>query len=665
MKQGELNPAGTVRSKLRGGVGAGSRDGLVEALFELAEFHRVEPPVVWAGLEVARLAEGLDEREMLALEVLIVVSMLNQQEGSTLLPIDREEGGPLEAWLEELFEHADPEAGVFDGPEALREAIGDLLERDRATAVIGGPGEYRPFIWDGENLHHHQLGRYEERLAELFAERIAGGAEGFSQADFDDAFDDLDAAPPRLESGGPMQLNDEQVRALRASAEHGLTLISGGPGTGKTSVIVSILRLFARLGIEPERMALGAPTGKAANRLGEEIRRQLAAIEKLPDVDAGLRDNLRDPETLHRLLGYSPSSDRFHFDEQNPLSAKLVVIDEASMIDVYLMRQLVGAIPGDARFVLVGDADQLPSVENGAVFRDLIPEDESAPTASSAVRLEHNYRMEAGDPAGAEILEAAQALNDGRVTGKIDGATGDEVPDLPASGVQHVDRLDGDFLEAWFRTFYSPANAFEALSIEERAGAFQPEDLARLDATFDGIEGAQILSLTRVLDTGTDAINAYMHRRYRTAAGTRSRSPFLVGEPVMMLRNDYELGLYNGDRGLVCRVDRGEGPQMAVAFRTRDGFRAVDLGRIRDDIRHSYAITVHKSQGSEFEHVALVLPNRDISILTREILYTGLTRASRSVVILGSVSLLERGAGRKLRRHTGVTEKLRAAANRG
>jgi exodeoxyribonuclease V alpha subunit len=192
-------------------------------------------------------------------------------------------------------------------------------------------------------------------------------------------------------------------------------------------------------------------------------------------------------------------------------------------------------------------------------------------------------------------------------------------------------------------------------------GGFSPDAAARLDRLFAHYGRSRVLSLTRVHAAGSEKLNAAFHRRLSRRLGSSDESwDFVAGEPVMMLRNDYERGLFNGDQGVVVWVRRsGQGrAELMAVFPGREGYRPFFLGALRHRLEHAFAMTVHKSQGSEFEHVALVLPAEDMPLLTREVVYTGLTRASESVLVVGSLGLFEAAASRGLKRYSGVAEKL-------
>jgi exodeoxyribonuclease V alpha subunit len=253
-------------------------------------------------------------------------------------------------------------------------------------------------------------------------------------------------ARPAAPAGAPIELSGEQRKAVLLAASRPLAVVSGGPGTGKTAICAALCRVLVRTGVAPDAIALAAPTGKAAQRLTWSITGALAALARPGDEDARLAAELPASRTLHRLLGYHPATGRFRHHRQFPLPADVVIVDEASMIDLELMERLVRALAPKTRLVLFGDADQLPSVEAGAVLRDLAACGEDA---GFACRLERSFRMDPSDPDGRAILAAAHAVRAGRPAELL-------APALvrPAPTYRGVERIEPDGLARLVDTWY-------------------------------------------------------------------------------------------------------------------------------------------------------------------------------------------------------------------
>ena len=520
----------------------------------------------------------------------------------------------------------------------------------RAGAVVGPPGARCPFILDGDFLYPQRLLACEDRLAALLRARRAGAPLAAASA-----VDEAVRAVGGGDGGGPRP-TDEQLTAVRAALGGRLTVISGGPGTGKTTIALAIVRGLARLGIPAGAVALAAPTGKAANRLEEAIQlglgRLLAPAALTAPADLELGRAAPAAQTLHRLLGWSPARGTFAHHQNNRLVQRAVIIDESSMVDLTLMERLVRSVADDARLVLLGDADQLPSIEAGAVFRDLTP---------LAHRLERSHRIDAGAGSGRDLAAFARGVRDGAppaLTATVPAA-------LRFQGVEAVLPVEREaLLERWYQQALVPDASGAAA--ERRSyrvgddGRFSADDEAELARLHARLHRTRLLCVTRGRPTGTWAINQWLHRRH--GGGSAAFAP---GEPVMALRNDYQRGLYNGDQGVVIRLDEGAArpPRLAAAFPTRLattglGWQAFPLEGIGDGLELSFAMTVHKSQGSELELAVLLLPDVPIPILTRELLYTAVTRVRQAIVVCGEPSVLAAGAAAPLVRSSGLAEKL-------
>jgi exodeoxyribonuclease V alpha subunit len=636
-----LTPTGTARERFlvqREGAAARPLDGVFYA--DDAEVR----DAAYLGWEIARCAPALGRTERRAVAALAASTVAAARAGSTRVPTDRRLAAALAAV----------------GAESALPDVRALLERAGAgdptvSCVVGGPGDRTPLVLDGGWLYAERMRVLEERFSGRALDLVKR-----SRAD-----QDARALTRALKAvaEGPPALTDEQRRAVREALTAPLALVTGGPGTGKTTIVVALLRALAWVGVRVEDIAIAAPTGKAAQRLTEAIRKGLAAAARGLD-EAALAANPPEPQTLHRLLAWSPATGRFARHENDPLPHKVVIVDEASMIDLGAMDRLLRALGKEARLVLLGDADQLPSVEAGAVFRDLC-------ASLSAARLTANLRV-ASDPSARRIVAAAAAVNAGVMDASFTAAvtTRRSVQALSLEGVEHLDapwsEVRDALLDRWWRERVASLDDFASRvsrTFHLRDGAFDDGETAELRALYEHHARARILCATRSrhLPTGAEAIDDALLVRLPGAARVRRwRSvPLAPGAPVLFERNDYERRLFNGDQGIAVRVDSGDGhgPRLTAVFPRDAGFAAFAVDTLADLVP-AFAMTVHKAQGSELDHVALVLPEADMPLLTRELLYTAMTRARRSVLVVGSLDLLARTVSRGVDRHSGVAERL-------
>ncbi|MCK7581795.1 MAG: exodeoxyribonuclease V subunit alpha [Chromatiales bacterium] len=505
--------------------------------------------------------------------------------------------------------------------------------------------------------------------------------------------------------------------ACALAARRAFAIVTGGPGTGKTTTVVRLLALLQGLALEaggtPLRIRLAAPTGKAAARLNESIAGQVANLpfDRLPGGEDALRAAIpTQAGTLHRLLGPLPDSRHFRYRAGQPLPADIVVVDEASMIDVELMAALLAALRPDARLIMLGDKDQLASVEAGAVLGDLcrrareahytpetrdwlervtgarLDDDLIDPTGRSLdqaiVMLRHSYRFRAEGGIGA----LAELVN----TGLLDGQPARDPPAAldtlfarhsdpsvrtdPSLGSLRRIRLAGEQdtqLDHLVRAGYwrgPDHQGYLAVLHEQRpldgAAPEAFDDWAR--AVIKAQAGFQLLTPLRQGPWGVEGLN----RRIRHLLSQGAKAPiacadersWFEGRPVLITRNDYALGLMNGDIGLTLRVPARRGESQAatvlrVAFPSGDGTGAIRwiLPSRLQAVETVFAMTVHKSQGSEFTHTALVLPDVSNPVLTRELIYTGITRSKSVFTLLYSRDPVVREAlGRRIERVSGL-----------
>ena len=432
------------------------------------------------------------------------------------------------------------------------------------------------------------------------------------------------AATRLIPAGEDPEATEVQRAATVNAAMRWTTVLAGGPGTGKTTTVAKLLAVLADQPGLPPRVALAAPTGKAAARLTEAATAEIAVM---PDDD---RRRVGTPaaSTLHRLLGYRPGSrTRFRHDRDNRLPHDVVVVDEASMVSLTMMARLLEALRPDARLVLVGDPDQLASVEAGAVLADLVAglrARQAGEPGGSVVQLRRVWRF------GGAIADLAQAVRE---------ADADSALAILAGGDSHI-----AFGESGVRADVVAAATGIAAAAERGDG----------QAALLAMESHRLVCGHR---SGPDGVSEWTRRItgwLAEDAGLVAEGDWYVGRPVLITENDYTIGLFNGDTGVVVRAADGS---LRAVFR-RDG-RLVDFAPSRlAAVQTVHAMTVHRSQGSQFVRVTLALPALDSPLLTRELLYTGLTRARDLVRVIGTPEQVRAAIGTPAARATGLRDRL-------
>jgi exodeoxyribonuclease V alpha subunit len=523
-----------------------------------------------------------------------------------------------------------------------------------ASAVVGRPGDFCPLVLDQRGrLYLYRYWHYEQQVAADLRRRATDDPADIDAERLRDGLARLFPEPQHAAG-----CNWQKIAAAVAVLKR-FCVIAGGPGTGKTSTVARVLALLIEqaAGRRP-RIGLAAPTGKAAARLQEAVRRAKPQLQ----VDGATRDAIPDETfTLHRLLGAHPDTPSFRHNRDNPLPLDVLVIDEASMVDLGLMAKLVQALPPQTRLILLGDRDQLASVEAGAVLGDI---------CWPAPALSARFREQVGRLSGEPLPPPASQPS----------AIGDTVILLqqsyrfgPQSGIGHLARAvnandvttalallrEGGFGDlAWSA---SPARLREALAEGIRTGFSPYLELVEAGATPEEVLGAfdrfRVLGVHRSGPLGTAALNRHIAEQLQAARRIEARQTWYPGRPVMITRNDYHLRLFNGDVGITLLAPEAGG-RPRVYFPAADGgVRALPPFRLPEH-ETVYAMTVHKSQGSEFDEVLLVLADEHSPVLTRELLYTGITRARTRAVVCGSTEALRTAVGRRLRRSSGLRDAL-------
>lgn len=676
-----LSPSGCAFS-LTGESKNGGADFFLKTL-PAAEALELGPEELFWAWEIAGLpGEDNTPEERTLLATLTLAVLAASSSGGTRLAL--QPAGRFCLLLEQL--------GLSEGDRRkITEALGALEENNLAhefygtNLIIGSAGEYKPLIIDRRSLYLQRMHLMEERVGRLLVERITAGAEKGLPANlakpgrqFEKALEEVLKTPP-IGPEGPASLDSSQIEAVRSSLGGQITVISGKPGSGKTSITATLLRVLARTGYPPlEAIALAAPTGKAADRMQRSISTHLASIDIAEEADLYLAENCPPASTLHRLLGYNPALERFSHNENNPLPEKLVIVDESSMISLAMMDSLLQALHPDARIILLGDPDQLPSIEAGAVLRDLC-RSALARQHGRAVTLRASYRAKKKDEGGISIINTADAFNEGNVPAAEEHGPITFVPETSRLNYSGVEMLAAkseaereEFFKAWLERLTGAEKDFAALltrSYRVGASGFEPEAVDNLRRIIAAGERFRILCATRITAgrTGSDSVNEWFFRNWihflEQKGISYSQGRYLPGEPVLVTRNDHRLRLYNGDSGLMLYVtgagtEGGDSRALMAVFPRGDSFIFYPPYSLQGILEPAWAITVHKAQGSEYENVAFLLPDRAIRTLSKELIYTAVSRAKESAVILGETAVLREGLNRTSGRDSGLIDRL-------
>lgn len=505
-----------------------------------------------------------------------------------------------------------------------------LHARLKASLVVGAAGDYRPLILTDEGLLY--LYRYwsdEQLVAKAIQQRcqpIAVLKPDVLQQNFADW----------------QSLNDDvdwQKIAVFMALTRQFCVISGGPGTGKTTIVLRLLELLYRQD-DKLNIALIAPTGKAAARLQQAI------------CDTG--QSRLEAKTVHRLLGITANNDQGRYTPKNTLAVDVLIVDEASMIDISLMAKLLNALPEKTRIIMLGDSQQLASVESGAVLANLCDQPPqfskefiisiqqftgmkltcSAPSTvllrDSIVMLKHSYRFDEKSDIGC----LAKAVQSGSLANVY------QVMDLAIRNLWQQ-QLDATSIQSHVFNNYKPY--FDAVKINANA-----QQCLQL---FDQY---RVLSALKTGPQSVSAVNSLIERQLQKN-GWKTYQDFYNGRPIMVTQNDYRQRLFNGDTGIVLVDPQGI---LRACFISDQTVRWIDLSRLPAH-ETAFAITIHKSQGSEFDKVTVLLPEEDTALLNRELLYTAITRAKKQITLLCSDMMLAKTVQTQHRRETGLAKLLR------
>jgi exodeoxyribonuclease V alpha subunit len=535
----------------------------------------------------------------------------------------------------------------------------DWRKRLTDCHVVGMPGDFKPLILD----HHSRLYLYRYwEYEHILTERIRGVARHPSGSMIRRPDKQCVA---RLFPAASGQESDWQKIAALIACLKSFLVISGSPGTGKTTTVAGILALLLEQApLTKQRIALTAPTGKAAARLQEAIRSAKETLACDPFIKACIPEKA---STVHRLLGSIPGSPYFRHHQKNPLSVDIVVVDEASMLDLPLLSKLVQAMPEESKLILLGDRNQLASVEAGAVLGDLcgdspanlfsrklineiMPYEEDnlfrhvnvaeAPGIQDCiVELRRNYRF----TDQSDIGQVSTAVNRGEGTQLLTALKARTFKNVVWSSLpkpNELERILEPYILNGFRRY---------LDLIYAAGAWND--------IFTAFESFRILCALRQGPFGVTAINQRIESILEAERLINGSRPHYCGQPVMITRNNAQLRLYNGDVGLILADPDRNGELSAVFPEGAGQFRRFSPQRL-PEYETVYAMTVHKSQGSEFDTVLLILSDQDAPILTRELIYTGITRARKQVLLWSDEGVFVSAVSRCIRRTSGLRDAL-------
>ncbi len=514
------------------------------------------------------------------------------------------------------------------------------------SKIAGSPGDYRPLIIDGSRLYIYRYWKYEDYLARSLLSKTSL------------LTSDISMYKSQIDCLFPTKLSDEldfQKIAAVASLINNCTIISGGPGTGKTTTVAKIIVLLLIVYGCKLRIAITAPTGKAAARLSTSINQIVPALSFTDNIKHAIPNNA---STLHRLLGVNPHTTEFLHNSTNLLPYDVVIIDEASMIDLALMSKCISALSPNCKLILLGDKNQLSSVEAGSVLGDIcdtgsshsftpafnkrlqtifpnicLSKDDESEFSNCIISLQKSYRFSSSSGIG--LL--SHAINEGSFDVVFDILNDPNQNECTFKQLsQNSDIVS--MLKPYANNYFTPL-----------LNSNNP------NAAFEILDNFRFLGTIRQGSFGVDTINELiasilLHKKVDNFITFHSK-------PIIITNNNYALEVFNGDTAIL-QTDSANINNLRAAFKTQDStIRYLQLRQLTS-WDSAYALTVHKSQGSEFDSVVLVLPPFESPILTRELLYTAVTRAKKKIEIWGTLPILKKCIASRIERTSGLRDKL-------
>ncbi|MBU2977147.1 exodeoxyribonuclease V subunit alpha [Alteromonas sp. C1M14] len=542
---------------------------------------------------------------------------------------------------------ASPKDGIhFDGLTELIKLARYLTEHEQTSAY---------FMYQHGRLYTRRYWDFETTVAKQVMCRLQ------SRPLSDDGLQRLKPIWAKLYSCEQSAQQDWQQLATACAITQQFAVINGGPGTGKTYTVTRLLLALQAAADSPLNIRLAAPTGKAAQRLTESVKKSLLDING-DDVDKLKASITTEASTLHRLLGVRPLQITPKHHKDNPIHCDVLIIDEASMVDLALMARVLSALQPTTRVYLVGDADQLPAVESGNVLEALVGEDNVSTASVGKVQAHHLQALCPHLPALAVDDTALSSVFTLQVSQRFSGKLA-----LAAKGIKEG---NAEALEAQISQMGSKGKEIAIQPDVTQMPFVDDISLARLidksfkplfdastpNAALDALSYCRWLSPVRQGEGGVEWLNREVEKRFLSSIYLGNGQHY-HGRPVMVTQNDYVQRLFNGDTGVIWRGNDG---QLRAYFTDNGNVRSISLARL-PKVETVYAMTIHKSQGSEFEHVVIWLPKstgKAATLFTRELLYTGLTRAKKGCLLVGSTARLREVVTIQTRRFSGLYHRI-------
>ena len=531
----------------------------------------------------------------------------------------------------------DCERDVFED-DTLNPVIHNII--DNKTRAKFAYDKNLPVVIENSKIYLRRYYEYEKETASEIIRRASAPAENLPS--------EVISAADKLLSALDITEEEKKISVLNALSKK-VSFISGGPGTGKTSLAVNIILLYIKKKLlkgERPSIALCAPTGKAAAHLKKSVEGALSKIRDNDKVKALFENEIKyvplKGETVQKLIGTKIGSISAKYNKKEPLPNDLIIADETSMFDLSLMRKLFSALSPSASIVFLGDKDQLASVQAGSVFGDICSfsnngslekSDNSECLSKSITVLKKSFRFDPDKGIG----KISKAVNESDIQGVQDAFNSDD-------NIRFIENNESGF--QGFRKKLKEIIESEIKRYSKDYPYIFPVKNAKPEELLARMKNIQILSALRKGPGGFGEINAIVEEIFSLTGN------IYHGMPVMAVENDYDMKIFNGDTGIICKEER-----LNAYFPGDDALRKINPYLLKS-YEKSFCMTVHKSQGSEFENVIFVLPNEDSRVLTKELIYTAITRAKKNITIIGSKEILNAGILRKTERSSGLSSRL-------